>query len=313
MIRTEISVNGCKRKNRHGVILAGGEGSRLRSLTRLIEGDERPKQFCHILNGRSLLDVTRQRTSLVIDRENLHYSLTSKHSRYFRPVLSDVDEGRLHIQPSNKGTAPALLFSLLRVAAEAPDSCVGFFPSDHYFSDDELMMSYVDQAFRIVESGSADVVLLGMEPNSPETSYGWIEPAESLFGSLSSSVAKVERFWEKPDGVTASMLMQRGGLWNSFVMVGRIRTFLEQFDRHLPELSESFRVLAGDPGDEVVNTVYGRARESNYSSDVLEKSMGGLHVLRVSDVVWSDLGEPQRVLGTLGTLGMQAEWLAYAA
>jgi hypothetical protein len=38
-----------------GVILAGGEGVRLRSLTRSLCGDERPKQYATLLGARSLL------------------------------------------------------------------------------------------------------------------------------------------------------------------------------------------------------------------------------------------------------------------
>src|SRR5919204_1037813 len=43
------------------VILAGGEGARLRPLTRRIAGDERPKQFCALIEGETLLDRTRRR------------------------------------------------------------------------------------------------------------------------------------------------------------------------------------------------------------------------------------------------------------
>lgn len=300
-------------RNRHGVILAGGEGSRLRSLTRIIEGDERPKQFCHILNGQSLLEVTKLRTSLVIDPGNIHYSLTEKHAKYFRPILSDVPEAQLHVQPSNRGTAPALLYSLVRLAETSPDACVGFFPSDHYFTDDRQIMEEVERAFRIVESGAAEIVLLGMEPTTAETSYGWIEPADSLFGSVSASLTSVQRFWEKPDRATAGLLLDRGGLWNSFIMVGRVATFLAQFEKHLPDLYRAFSVLGGGTSKRVLGSVYNRAEDTNFSSEVLERSAGSLHVLRVGDVGWSDLGEPQRVLGTLTTLGVNADWMAYAA
>lgn len=302
-----------RRAERHAVILAGGEGSRLRSLTRFIEGDDRPKQFSRILNGRTLLEATKARTSLLIDSANIHYSLTAKHENFFRPILEGAAESSLHIQPANKGTAPALLFSLLRLLETSGDAIVGFFPSDHYFSDDRRMMQHVDRAFRLVESGSAEVVLLGMEPLAPETSYGWIEPADSLFGALASSVVKVRRFWEKPDRAAAAMLMSRGGLWNSFVFVGKVSTLIGQFRDNHPGLYETLSALRGSGfGKEAVNTIYGRVKESNYSSDVLENCTEGLHVLRVSDVEWSDLGEPQRVLGTLGMLGIQTDFPAYA-
>lgn len=300
-------------RGRYGVILAGGEGSRLKDLTRLIEGDERPKQFCHIIGGQSLLDSTRSRISRIIEPENIHYSLTAKHSGYFRPMLSDVPEKRLHIQPSNKGTAPAILFSLLRLSSESPDAVAGFFPSDHYFTDDAALMANVDKAFRSIETGAAEIVLLGMEADTAETSYGWIEPSESLFGSLSSSLSKVERFWEKPDRGTAMRLLKKGGLWNTFVMVGRVSSLLKQFETCLPELYGEFTKVTASGRCPETDPLYDLIPDSNFSSDVLERCPDKLHVLRVSDVGWNDLGEPQRVLGTLSTLGINAEWMAYAA
>lgn len=301
------------RTERHAVILAGGEGSRLRDLTRLIEGDERPKQFCNIIGGQSLIEATTQRVSLAIDRANIHYSLTAKHGEYFRTVLSEVPEQRLHIQPMNKGTAPAILYSLLKLSRESNDAVAGFFPSDHFFTDDAVLMKNVEKAFRSVESGAAGIVLLGMEADSAETSYGWIEPSESLFGGLSFSLSAVERFWEKPDPITAGRLLRRGGLWNTFIMVGRVTELLRQFEKHLPnlyaELVASFKASTAEDQE----IVYRRLPESNFSSEILENCTADLHVLRVSDVGWSDLGEPRRVLGTLSTLGVSTEWMAYAA
>ena len=37
------------------IILAGGEGRRLLSLTRQLSGDDRPKQFCAVLGDETLL------------------------------------------------------------------------------------------------------------------------------------------------------------------------------------------------------------------------------------------------------------------
>ena len=36
-------------------IMAGGDGRRLQAFTQLIAGDERPKQFCRLFGGNSLL------------------------------------------------------------------------------------------------------------------------------------------------------------------------------------------------------------------------------------------------------------------
>lgn len=48
---------------RWGVILAGGDGTRLTSLTRQITGDDRPKQFCPSLGADTLLSETRRRVA----------------------------------------------------------------------------------------------------------------------------------------------------------------------------------------------------------------------------------------------------------
>jgi hypothetical protein len=63
----------------------------------------------------------------------------------------------------------------------------------------------------------------------------------------------------------------------------------------------------------VIRSLYTWLPETNFSSQVLEKATDQLLVMRVGDVGWSDLGEPQRVIGTLANLGIQPEWLQAAA
>lgn len=304
---------GTSRPDRLAVILAGGDGSRLKSLTRMIAGDDRPKQFCPILNNRSLLDETRSRAALRIDPSNTFFSLTQKHEVFYERPLWNVSEQNLIVQPENKGTAPAILYSLMRLARSSPNATVAFFPSDHYFSDDEAFMQHVDSAYKAAELNSDSVVLLGIEPLKPETAYGWIEPTKSLFGDLARSISRVNRFWEKPTAGVANKLMSGGCLWNSFVMVGKVGAFIDMFREHLPEMFRMFSASAqvfGKPQEAaVIRSIYSWIDETNFSSEVLERSAEKLLVMRVGQVGWSDWGEPHRVLGTLTNLGIQTEWM----
>ena len=50
------------------VLLAGGDGVRLRDLTRRIAGDSRPKQFCRIIGEQSLFRETRTRLDPICHR-----------------------------------------------------------------------------------------------------------------------------------------------------------------------------------------------------------------------------------------------------
>lgn len=308
-MRNTINMNS---SGRYAVILAGGEGSRLKSLTRAISGDDRPKQFCPILGGKSLLDATRDRIRSSIPIENTFFSLTAKHEKFYQTALWDVPENRKVVQPENRGTAPAILYSLMRVSAEDPNAMVAIFPSDHFFTDDERFMAQVDSAFRAAELESRSVVLLGLEPDKPETSYGWIEPAPSLFGGEPGGIARVSRFWEKPTRKAAEHLITSGCLWNSFVMVGRVEAFLEMFRTHLKDSFRMFdiskRMLRTSQEKPLMRAIYSWLPDSNFSSDILEKATEMLMVKRVAEVGWSDLGEPQRVMGTLKDLGIKTSW-----
>jgi mannose-1-phosphate guanylyltransferase len=300
-------------RKRLAVILAGGEGSRLKTLTRAITGDDRPKQFCPILGDKTLLDITRARVAMDIRQQDTYFSLTQKHTSYFERSLWNVRRAQKIIQPENKGTAPAILYSLMKLAVDTPDATVAFFPSDHYFSNDEVFMDHVASAFDVAERDPDSVVLLGIEPEKAEPSYGWIEPAESIFGTMPRSVSRVKQFWEKPTSGAAKRLMSAGCLWNSFVMVGKVGTFLEMFKSHLPEMFRMFAATRRTFGKQdeaaVIRAIYSWIDETNFSSEVLERSADRLMVMRVSGVSWSDLGEPQRVVSTLTTLGVRTEWM----
>lgn len=310
------SIKKDKESSRYAIILAGGDGTRLKSLTKAISGDERPKQFCQILEDETLLDKTRQRIKLKIKEEDTFFSLTSKHHSYYRKPLSGFAENQLIEQPENKGTAPAILYSLLRLAASAPQGNLAFFPSDHYFLDDAAFMDKVEIAFRHAENHPQTIILLGIEPGNPETSYGWIEPDRAAFSGLTDSISPVKRFWEKPSLKSAQKLLSKGCLWNSFVMIGRVETFLRMIRRKLPVLYSMFVEIKESLGtsveSETISVLYKKINETNFSSEVLEKCRSELFVLPVGKVGWSDWGEPQRVLGALAALGMKTNWLSQA-
>ena len=61
----------------------------------------------------------------------------------------------------------------------------------------------------------------------------------------SQSVLPIRRFWEKPAPELAASLLSRGCLWNSFVMVGRVPTFI---DLIAPARRSSWSVRARPPG-----------------------------------------------------------------
>ena len=298
-------------QKRAAVILAGGEGSRLRSLTRRIMGCEVPKQFCPVLGKETLLEQTLGRTSLSVERRLTSVVVTRIHERFYATNTRDIPSRNLVVQPRNRGTAPAILYSLLRLAERAPQARVAIFPSDHFVNDDQRFMGHVDMAFASVSSRPELTVLLGIQPESAETDYGWIEPA---FAVRETAAFMVRRFWEKPQPELAEKLLSRGCLWNSFVMVGQLSTLLGLFIIALPNLYLSFKKIQPTLGttleEKAVEGLYGDLGSASFSDQVLARHPVNLAVLPVRGVEWSDLGEPRRVIDACARMGVRPRWAA---
>jgi mannose-1-phosphate guanylyltransferase len=284
---------------------------RLRSLTRVVSGDERPKQFCNLLDGQSLLTKTRRRVERNIAQERTLFVLLRSHECYYDRELPDVAASRMVIQPANRGTLPAVLYSLLRLDSLDPDSVVAFFPSDHHYANEEKFMTGVELAFGDAEANPNAVILLGAQPTYAATDYGWIEAAPSM--SKSDSFLRVARFWEKPSHAVAADLLDRGCVWNTFVMVGRTRAFLNMIQAGAPDVYDAFRPLIGriatDPEAEnpeaTVAAVYRDLESTDLSKHVLQnvpRTLGpqSLGVFCLGNVGWSDLGDPERLLNVVG-------------
>lgn len=293
------------------VILAGGDGTRLQSMTRAITGDNRPKQFVPVIGRSTLLDQTRRRVALSIERNRTLIVVTQKHRRFYESLANKVSPALLVEQPTNKGTAPAILYALLRVATKSPKAIAALFPSDHFFADDEGFMSHIEVATDAVRVQPEKVMLLGITPTAPETEYGWIEPQPSILASAEKSITRVNRFWEKPGLSLATSLMDRGCLWNSFVMVGRVDALLKMTRAALPQLYAAFATVTptfeSAAEQKAAGTLYTQIQDTNFSHDVLSQRPEDLMVMRVADVGWSDLGDPNRVLSTLARIGMQSQ------
>jgi len=293
-------------ESRWAVILAGGEGIRLRSLTRSIAGDERPKQFCAVLGTETLLQQTVRKVARMVRPSRTKLVLTRDHERFFDARTREAETSVI-IQPANRGTAPAILYSLLSIAREDPHARVALFPADHYHSDAAAFTQYVDLAFQAVARREKLVILLGIVPTHPEVDYGWIQPGEPILGLPHGTFYRVRRFWEKPRLEIAKNLLAHGCLWNSFVFVGAVHSLLHLVRSTVPGLYGSFetiRAAIGTPAEQgTVRDVYIPIAPVDFSAQVLCVRPKALTVLPVANTGWTDMGTVERVLAVLALRG----------
>jgi mannose-1-phosphate guanylyltransferase len=289
-----------------GIVLAGGEGTRLRHFIQRRHGKPLPKQFVNFVGRRSMLEHTFDRAERLISADRLYTVISRDHLDYpeVRRQIAGRSPGTVVHQPSNRDTGPGLLLPLIRLCRRHPHPLVAVFPSDHYVLEEDLFMHYVSEACRAVRREPSLVLLLGMEPAAPETEYGYVLPSEEREFLFWPGIRKVARFIEKPAENVARELIQSGGLWNSFVMAFNAETMLELVRRHAPALLQAFDPIweaAGEAEERrILDGIYRDIEPLNFSRDLLEiislREPSRLHVLPVRGVTWSDWGSERRVL-----------------
>ena len=296
--------------NRLAIILAGGEGVRLRALTTKIAGAPIPKQFCPLMCDRSLLQQTVERVGLSFPPDRIITVVNRPHKSFYSSQLPKIPMSFL-VQPTGRGTGPAILYALFQALQLGGDTSVAVFPSDHYVDSDALFMRHVEHAFDVIEERPELIVLLGTVPDRPESSYGWIEPGERIARDESELFA-VRSFWEKPSHPFVQKLMGANALWNTFVFASRASTLLGLFLAAEPELYASFASIGecfGTPAEpRKIEELYAQIKTIDFSSSVLSRPPRNLAVLKVRGIKWSDLGEPARVLETIQQSGSRPEW-----
>jgi mannose-1-phosphate guanylyltransferase len=232
------------------VVLAGGEGTRLRPLVRHLCGDERPKQFSPLLGARTLLRQTLDRIGLQIPLERTVVVALQAHARYLERELDEQPRPHVLSQPESRGTAAGILLGAQWIETRDPDATLVCFPSDHLVLEEAAFMEHVGELASFVWREPRRIVLLGSRPSQPETEYGWIEPGKPVGWTGQGPVHAIRRFREKPSKEAAEALLRRGGLWNTFVFVARAAVLLAAGRECAPALYDRLAPLRAFAGGE---------------------------------------------------------------
>jgi mannose-1-phosphate guanylyltransferase len=287
------------------LVLAGGDGIRLQSLTQLIAGARIPKQYCRILGGRTLLETTLWRIAPLVATERTLAIINRDHLAIARSQLRSLDTRNILVQPRNLDTGPGVLVSMIELARRDPDATVAIFPSDHYVRESGAFRGTIERMYRVVAALPEKIALLGARPEHPDSGYGYITPGRPVGPDLDTFA--VLAFHEKPTAGVAAHMVRRGALWNSLVMVAHVGRLLELL-RALR--AADVALLEDTPLDgTALNTAYDHLQAWNFSHEFLSRVPEHLIVTRADDLGWSDWGTPRAIERSFAAMGVVPPWM----
>jgi mannose-1-phosphate guanylyltransferase/mannose-6-phosphate isomerase len=221
------------------IILAGGSGSRLWPFSR----QHYPKQFLKLFGEQTMLQQTLSRLegdgfgielipTQVICNE-VHRFLVADQARNIEHVLQEII-----LEPEGRNTAPALTVAALWQLRSAIDPVLLMMPADHLIKNIDAFQVAIALGYEQAEKG--EIVTFGINPDSPETGYGYIECSALDKSAATTGVQMVKSFTEKPTQSIAEKYLTAGNhLWNSGLFMMRSSVWVDVIKQANPAIYES--------------------------------------------------------------------------
>lgn len=262
------------------VLLSGGAGTRLWPVSR----NERPKQFIALTGEETMFALTLARLNGLAEAAAPIVVANAAHADLVR--AQSGGEMTLILEPCARNTAPAIALAALLL--EARDGMMLVMPSDHVIEDVPAFHAVIDRARPLA---AADwLVTFGIEPEAPETGFGYIALGEALV----PGVNRVERFIEKPDLARATAMLEAGGhVWNAGIFLLRARAFLAALARYQPDMLAAARAAMASAvreGDVIVPDAEAFAACPSESVDYAVMERADKVACAPVSMGWSDVG-----------------------
>ncbi|MBP1623831.1 MAG: putative Mannose-1-phosphate guanylyltransferase [Acidobacteria bacterium] len=302
-------MNGNPQNPTWSIVLAGGEGERIRPLVTRWLGRHKPKQYCKFTGNRSMLEHTLDRADRISSPERKVTIIARSHRSEASAQLMQHASGIVVEQPVNRDTAAGIFLPLSIVRAREPNATIVVYPSDLFVYPEERFVEAVSQVVGAVEKMRGKLILLGVTPDGLELDYGWILPGQDLCYLDGCCVRAVEGFCEKPGFEEAKAVLDAGGLWNTLIFAAKVETLWKMGWRYVPEIMPQFEDLCscidalGQPW--LLDEIYSGMPKRNFSSDLLTRAIADIAVVQMDGVRWSDWGRPERIVSTLSEMGKQ--------
>ncbi len=291
------------------IVLAGGDEVRTKEVIRRWLGYEKPKQYCTFMGSRSMFQHTLDRAARLTPWERMVVVAARRHQYEVWPQLAGRPAGMVMLQPKNVDTAAGVFLPLTFILVRDPEATVVIYPSDHFISPEDSFLSAVKQAVEGSIGLGGQPVLLAAKPDSLELEYEWIKPGRVLRRVGKDAIHAVQAFLVKPKEGTVREARATGSLWNTMVLAAKGRELWRLGWQCFPEMMSLFERLkkAINTAEvlRVLDAIYEAVPRRNFSSHMLQYMPERLAVMEMRDVLWSDWGNPERLLSGLEKFGKQ--------
>lgn len=268
-------------------IMSGGSGTRLWPLSR----KQKPKQFHALTGTKSMLTETVARLDGNLGAQMLQPVVicNAAHGDLATTALDGAgfELGLAILEPVGKNTAAAAALACHQALSQDEQALVLLLSADHHITRPKAFHAAISKAVPLASEGR--LVTFGIEPDGPETGYGYIKSGEPLDGGF-----VIESFQEKPDLETAKSYLSDGGYsWNSGSFLLNARSFLDELMRLRPDIAEPVEAAwkSSELSGRLISPekdAWAKTASESIDYAVAEKTKGGA-VVPVS-MGWSDVG-----------------------
>lgn len=266
------------------LILAGGAGTRLWPQSRASS----PKQLLALGGDDSMMQATVNRILPLVPFEHIFVATNREYGPLIKKQVPGIPQPNIIEEPTGKNTAPCIGLAAVHMRRLDPKAVMASLHADHFIADEEGFRQALLAAEEVARQGY--LVTLGIEPNKPETGYGYVQRGPELGCYNDHTVYQVARFLEKPDLATAERFVASGEYyWNSGIFVWQISTLLEAFSQCMPEFYRQLGQLdqALDTA-EAIDPIWQEIKSESIDVGIMEKAEK-VAVVPV-DIGWNDIG-----------------------
>jgi mannose-1-phosphate guanylyltransferase len=265
-----------------GLIMIGGRGTRFWPLSKIAH----PKQLIDFNGQGEMIKVTVDRLKKLVSDEQF-YIVTSKN--IVKPVKDILPEIKNIIgEPYGKNTAPCIAMIAGLLYKDNPNKVMGIFPGDHFIENQKEFERILVESEKIAAEEDV-LVTIGIKPDYAHTGYGYIEYNKK---QKKGDFFCVEKFYEKPDKLTAQKFLEQGNfLWNAGIFVWKIKTIVEEFKKFQPIMYESILRISQTKPENMVKVIeeeYDKMTKISIDYAIMEFS--DKIVTIPADMGWKDIG-----------------------